>query len=263
MAVPKAQVLRRPLLSVIVPAYREEEYIEQTLRGILQTCVRSNLPTEIIVVVDLVAGDATSVYVRRVAARNPQIRIVERIGKRGVGDAVKTGIMMANGQIVVIVMADQSEAPEDIVRLTKACSAYQIVFTNRFQAGRPDGYPIFKYLANRACNLAVMCLFGIPFSDTTNAFKAYRTDILKHIQLTSNGFEIFLEMPVKVVKHNRARAREIEVSHRVRRKKSPKLSVIRDGYRYVRAMLSLLRYHAQPRASSMPYSYTQEIPVKL
>jgi dolichol-phosphate mannosyltransferase len=230
---------------VVVPAYKEEEYVEQTLRGIKRACDDSNISAEIIVVVDVVPRDNTLDYVRRVSEGNPEIRVHERIGRRGVGDAVRTGIRIARGEILVVVMGDQSEDPNEIVRLVKSCKDYDVVFTNRFRHGTPPGYPFVKYLANRTCNYAVKWLTEIPYSDTTNAFKAYKLETLKRVQLTSDGFEIFLEIPLKIMQRDGIRSREIEASHAVRKKKTPKLSVTKDGCRYLRVLLTLLRSHAE------------------
>ena len=230
---------------MVVPAYKEEEYIEQTLRGIKRACDGSNVSAEIIVVVDVVPGDKTLDYVRRVSEGNAEIRVQERMGRRGVGDAVSTGIRIARGEVLVIAMGDQSEDPNDIIKLAKSCQDYDIVFTNRFGHGRPQGYPFVKYLANRTCNYAVKRLTGIPYSDTTNAFKAYKLEALKRVQLTSNGFEIFLEMPLKIMQCDGIRSREIEGSHAVRKKKTPKLSLTKDGYRYLGVLLASLRSHAE------------------
>jgi len=238
--VSEAESLGKPLLSVVVPAYREEEYIEQTLWGIKRACNDSNVSAEIIVVVDVVPGDKTVDYVHKVSEGNTELRVHERLGKRGVGDAVRTGIGMARGEVLVVAMGDQSEDPNEIVRLTKSCVGYDIVFTNRFKHGRPPGYPFVKYVANRACNYCVKWLAGIPYSDTTNAFKAYKLETLKRVQLTSDGFEIFLEIPLKVMQCDGIRSREIEASHAVRKKKAPKLSVTKDGYRYLRVLLTAL-----------------------
>ncbi len=231
----------KPFLSVVVPAYKEEEYIEQTLQGIKRVCDDSNVSVEIIVVVDVVPGDKTARFVHRVSDGNPEIRVHQRLGKRGVGDAVRTGIKMARGEVLVVAMGDQSEDPNDIVRLAKSCQDYDIVFANRFGHGRPPGYPFVKYAANRACNYSVKWLTGIPYSDTTNAFKAYKLETIKRVQLTSEGFEIFLELPLKIMRCSNIRAQEIKVSHAVRKKKFPKLSVTKDGYRYLRVLLSSLR----------------------
>ena len=230
----------KPLLSIVVPAYKEEEYIEKTLREIKRACADSNTSAEIIVVVDVVPGDKTGEYIRKVSEGHPEIRVHERVGKRGVGDAVRTGIGLAKGDVLVVAMGDQSEDPDEIVKLAKICQDYDIVFTNRFKHGRPQGYPFVKYVANRACNYSVKWLAGIPYSDTTNAFKAYKLETLRRVQLTSGGFEIFLEIPLKVMRCDGVRSREIEASHTVRKKRTPKLSVTKDGYGYLRVLLTSL-----------------------
>jgi hypothetical protein len=84
-------------------------------------------------------------------------------------------------------------------------------------------------------------MFHVPYSDTTNAFKAYRKELLDCMNLSSAGFEIFLEIPLKTMLLGDVRTDEIDVHHVIRKKKSAKLSLIRDGYKYVRLLLSLLK----------------------
>ncbi len=147
-------------------------------------------------------------------------------------------------------MGDQSESPSDIVRLARQAENCDIVFTRRFRHGRPPSYPVLKYIANRCTNIAVMLLFKIPYSDTTNAFKAYRKELLNQLELSSKGFEIFLEVPMKAMMLAPRKTTEIEVSHTVRRKEAPKLSVLRDGYRYARLLFSLLKEGRRTRSYS-------------
>ena len=172
--------------------------------------------------------------------RTPKSCVLERLGKRGVGDAIRAGIRLATGSFIIPVMGDQSENPFDIVRLTRTAEHCDVVFTNRFRHGKPEDYPLLKYLANRWCNFAAMLLFHIPYSDITNAFKAYRKGLLDRVDLSSKGFEVFLEIPMKVMTLTPVRTSEIEIRHTVRSKRYAKLSVSRDGYRYARLLLSLL-----------------------
>jgi len=136
-------------------------------------------------------------------------------------------------------MGDQSDTPGDIVRLAEKAQSYDIVFTNRFKAGRPKKYPYLKYAANRICNLTARLIFRIPYSDITNAFKAYRRSIVTDIDLTSKGFEIFLELPLKAISRTK-QTTEIDVQHTVMKQKVPKLSVTRDGYKYLSLLISLV-----------------------
>lgn len=239
----------RPAVSVVVAAYREEEYVETTLQGIAESLRNAGIVWEIVVVLDVVAGDETASHVRRISERYDGVRVLERQGRRGVGDAMISGIKVARGRIIIPAMADQSEDPYDIVRLVTRAEDCDIVFTNRFRHGRPPGYPLLKYIANRCCNLAAMLLFRIPYSDITNAFKAYKQELLNRIDLSSKGFEIFIEMPVKAMMVARVRSGEIEVAHTVRKKQIPKLSITADGYRYARVLISLLTHIGAARAS--------------
>jgi glycosyltransferase involved in cell wall biosynthesis len=227
----------RPVVSVLVPAYKEEEHIEATLRGIALALRAVGVASQILVVVDAVQGDGTLSQVRKIAEEYHEVRVIAREGRKGVGDAIVTGIRAASGALVIPVMGDQSEAPSDIVRLVQVGMKHDIVFTNRFKHGRPLGYPVLKYIANRYCNLAVKSLFRIPYCDTTNAFKSYNKKILDRIELSSKGFEVFLEIPLKAMTLPNLSTTEIDVTHSVRQKKAPKLSVLSDGYKYVWLML--------------------------
>lgn len=227
-------------VSVIIPAYKEEEHIEATLRGIANAFRTAGLSYEIVVVIDLVPGDETATRVKKASEVYDKIRIIQRYGRRGVGDAIRTGIKDAKGRTVIPVMGDQSEYPMDIVRLAREARHYDVVFTNRFKHGRPPGYPTLKYVANRATNILAMLVFGIPYSDITNAFKAYKKQVLDRIDLSSNGFEIFLEIPLKAMMLFSLKTSEVYVRHTVKQKRMPKLSVFRDGYKYACLLLRLL-----------------------
>lgn len=105
----------------------------------MQAFRSAGIDSEIIVIVDLVPGDETISHARKARERFNEIRVLERRGKRGVGDAVRAGITEATGEIVVPVMADGSEDPFDIVRLVTAARDCDIVFTDRFEDGKPPG----------------------------------------------------------------------------------------------------------------------------
>jgi dolichol-phosphate mannosyltransferase len=233
------QDAKQELVTVLVPAYKESEHILATLSDIAEVFRSARKRCEILVVIDHVPGDETSARVSEAANMYSEIRTIEREGRRGVGDAIYTGIQQACGDIVIIVMGDQSEDPTDIVNLADKARFYDIVFTNRFRDGRPQGYPRVKYLANRTCNLLAKLIFQLACSDLTNAFKAYRRNTLSDLDLTSKGFEIFLELPLKAMRRAQ-RATEVNVQHIVVRKKVPKFSVTKDGYRYILLLLSLL-----------------------
>jgi len=227
-------------VSVIIPAYKEEEYIGDTLVDVITKLRRTQFHFEVIVILDSVPGDRTGLIVHQLCERFSEIRLIERSGKRGVGDAVRAGIRLAKGDIFVPIMGDRSENPLDLVKLINAISqGHDVAIGNRFEHGRPSGYPVPKYITNRCYNYLVKLLFHTPSSDMTNAFKAYRTELVKHLTLSSTGFEIFVEIPIKVLRNANLKIVNIQVQHTVRKKREAKLSLFKDGPRYMKMILLL------------------------
>jgi len=147
---------------------------------------------------------------------------------------------LAEGKIVIPVMADHSETGGDLLRLLHvALQGYDVTVADRFGRGKPPSYPLAKYVANRILNLSARFLLTLPISDVTNAFKAYRKDLLKSVTLQSKGFEIFLELPVKTIRLRRSRIATVQADHVARKKSEPKLSLFREGPRYAKLLLFL------------------------
>lgn len=229
-------------VSIAIPAYREWEHIGGTVSGIISELRASGFGFEVIVVLDSVPGDPTGPIVHRLCEEFGELRLIERQGRRGVGDAIRAAISAAEGDIFVPVMGDRSEDASDLMKLINAIAdGCDMAVGERFWRGRPPGYPAMKYIANRLCNRLMKLLFRLPYSDATNAFKAYRLELLKQLDLSSKGFEIFAEIPIKFsLMWPSARMARIPVRHFVRRKREAKLSLLKDGPRYIRVILSSL-----------------------
>ncbi len=235
-------------VSVVMPAYKEEEYIIDTIEDVVGSLRARALDFEIIIVLDVTPEDKTVNIVRREAEKFQEIRLVERIGKRGVGDAIRAGIGLAEGKIVIPVMADHSETGSDLLRLIDvALEGYDMTVADRFGHGKPSGYPILKYVSNRILNVSARFLLMLPISDITNAFKAYRRESLSNVTIRSKGFEIFLELPVKTIRLRNSRTATVEANHVARRRKESKLSLFREGPKYAKLLFSLF-IHPNPRA---------------
>jgi dolichol-phosphate mannosyltransferase len=106
------------------------------------------------------------------------------------------------GDAVVIMMADESDDPRDVVRYwNKLQEGYDCVFGSRFvKGGGVIDYPNFKLLVNRLANFFVKVLFRHGLNDTTNAFKAYRREVIEGIRpILSPHFNITVELPLKAI----------------------------------------------------------------
>jgi dolichol-phosphate mannosyltransferase len=100
-------------------------------------------------------------------------------------------------------MADSSDSPDDLVAYHRVLEdGYDCAFGTRFGdgGGRVHDYPWPKLIANRAVNWAIRALFRHGYSDTTNAFKAYRREVIDNVMpLLSNHFNLTVELPLKAI----------------------------------------------------------------
>ena len=125
--------------SIIIPAFKEEEKIKNTLTGIINSFQKENIKFEILVVIDIVSNDKTFDIVKDLSNSFNEIKIITRNGKLGVASAIKEGILNVSNEISLIVMGDLSESPEDLVKMIlKMNSGYDMVFANRFTQKRHE-----------------------------------------------------------------------------------------------------------------------------
>jgi dolichol-phosphate mannosyltransferase len=193
---------REPLrLSVVVPAHNEAESIGATVTTLADTLTAERIPHEILVVDDA-SSDGTAAVVHEVSTRHPSVRCVGSHLPPGFGHAVRAGLDHYTGDAVAIFMADSSDSPADLVRYHRVLAdGFDCAFGSRFvKGGRTHGYPLPKLLVNRVVNLAIRAMFRHGYDDTTNAFKAYRREVIDNIRpLLSNHFNLTVEMPLKAV----------------------------------------------------------------
>ena len=188
-------------LSVVIPAHNEAEVIEPTLRGLIAQLGPAGIDFEI-VVVDDASRDGTGDVVRRVAEEEPRVRVVRNEGPNGFGFAVRAGLDAFTGDSVAIVMADGSDDPRDVVLYHRVLEAgYDCAFGSRFMPGASvHDYPKFKLLMNRVVNTGIRALFRHGYNDTTNAFKAYRREVIENLRpLLSHHFNMTVELPLKAI----------------------------------------------------------------
>lgn len=189
------------MLSVIVPAHNEEANIVQTLEVVREALTRETIDFEIIVVDDN-SSDATSAVVAELCSDDDRVRLVRRSPPAGFGRAIRTGVDEVSGDCVVICMADLSDDPEDVVAYyRKLQEGYDCVFGSRFMpGGSTHRYPKLKLLVNRIVNRTIQVLFLTRHNDLTNAFKAYRTSVIRDCgPYRSSHFNITLEMSLSAL----------------------------------------------------------------
>jgi dolichol-phosphate mannosyltransferase len=155
-----------------------------------------------LIVVDDASADTTADVVDRISRENPRVVSHRSHNPPGFGFAIRAGLDIFTGDAVAIVMADGSDSPADVIAYYRALEAgHECVFGSRFIRGSEViDYPRPKLIMNRIVNAGIRILFRHGYNDTTNAFKAYRREVIETAQpLLSNQFNLTVELPLKAV----------------------------------------------------------------
>jgi dolichol-phosphate mannosyltransferase len=188
-------------LSVVIPAQNEEGSVGATVEGVVAVLEEEGIDYEI-VVVDDDSEDSTGKVVEAIGAANPRVRCHRSHYERGFGMAIRAGLDIFEGDAVAIVMADASDNPRDLVRYHHLLEeGWDCAFGSRFMPGaQVHDYPRLKLTINRLANWFIRVLFRHRYNDTTNAFKAYKREVIETIQpLLSKHFNLTVEMPLKAI----------------------------------------------------------------
>jgi len=189
-------------LSIVIPAYNEEESIPETIRGIATALATIKIDYEILVVNDN-SKDNTLGVLEELSKEVPQLRHITNAGPNGFGYAIRKGLDNFSGDCVAIMMADMSDSPYDLIKfyVTMLEGNYDCVFGSRFmKGGKIVDYPRVKRVVNRIANFFIRIIMRISYNDTTNAFKLYKRETIEGIQpILSPHFNLTIELPLKAI----------------------------------------------------------------
>lgn len=189
-------------LSVVIPAYNEEESIPETLRSLYQVLSNEGIPHEIWVTNDN-SKDRTADVLTQLQKEIPTLVFETNPGPNGFGFAVRYGLERFSGDCVAVFMADMSDDPNDLVRYYRTMVSQNVdaVFGSRWmKGGKVIDYPPLKKVINRLANFIVKMMMNIPYNDTTNAFKLYKKETIEGIKpFLSPHFNLTIELPLKTI----------------------------------------------------------------
>lgn len=230
-----------PKLSIVIPAYNEEANIAKCVDDLMTVVGEQHgIPMEIIVVNDN-SQDATEARTQELMSRWPSVRLVRRAAPGGFGRAVRSGLQFVRGESVVIYMGDQSDHPDDVVAYVRTLEeGYDCVFGSRFIHGSSvNNYPRLKYVVNRLVNRVAQLMFWTPMNDLTNAFKAYRTEVIRQCgPYRACHFNITLEMSLSALISG-YKIKQIPIQWEGRTWGSSNLRMREMGRRYLCTLLML------------------------
>jgi dolichol-phosphate mannosyltransferase len=189
------------MLSVIIPCRNEELVIVETVTRLSEALLTAAVPHELLCVNNR-STDSTEAVLGELASRIQQVRRVNTPDRPGYGVAVRCGLSHARGDSIVVVMADGSESPEDVIALHAAVvDGFDCAFGDRFSpTSRVDGYPKIKLFFNRLGNWLIGALVRRSYRDYTNGFKCYRRTVVEAMEpLISEHFNLTVEMSISAV----------------------------------------------------------------
>ena len=188
-------------LSIVIPAYNEEERLKRFVPGIVEYLRGKNLKFEVVVVNDG-SRDGTAQIARELAKTYPMLRLIELNPNRGKGGAVKAGMLEARGRYVLFTDADQSTPIAEVDKLLEKLEreGYDMAIGSRAMPGveveQPQAW--YRALAGKlfGAGTRLFCIHGIH--DTQCGFKAMKREVAHKVfsQVTSNSAIFDIEMLV-------------------------------------------------------------------
>ncbi len=224
-----------PRLSIIIPIYNEKATVAEVLRLVAAAPPPGH--DKEIIVVDDGSTDGSGELVE--GLKGTYGLILLRHGRnRGKGAAIRTALGRASGDVVLIQDADLEYDPADHVRLLAAYgSATPVVYGSRNLGTSGHGYALYTW-GGRFLTFCANLLFGSSLTDVNTCYKLFRSDIIKGLDLSADGFEFCEEATAKVLRAGWP-IKEVPVSYRPRKFAEGKKIRLRDGWR---GFLTLVKY---------------------
>jgi glycosyltransferase involved in cell wall biosynthesis len=215
-------------LSIVIPAYNEERFIGTLLDKIRAVDLESLGVAKEIIVVDDHSRDRTS----EIVAAAPGVRLKRLERNAGKGRAVREGIALATGDLLIIQDADLEYDPQDYIPMVRAILDGQgdIVYGSRYMnRGRYAQQSLPAYLGGRSLSAIAWLFTGTYLTDTVTALKLFPREALASLALTTSGFELDHEITAKMLARG-LKIVEVPVSYFPRSREEGKKIGLRDWF---------------------------------
>ena len=226
-----------PKLSVIIPAYNEENTILEVIERVKKAKI--SYAKEIIIVDDF-STDKTTDILKKIKGKS--VKIFYHKKNMGKGAAIRTGIRNSTGDVILIQDADLEYNPDEYKNLLKPImeGKAMVVYGSRLEAIRKNIKNMYKlhYIGNLFLTLATNLLYGAKISDMETGYKVFRKEVIKNIDLRANRFDFEPEITAKILKKG-YKIYEVPISFAGRKFEEGKKITWVDG---VKAVYYLVKY---------------------
>lgn len=214
-------------LTVILPAYNEEENLKRIPQELIveleKLRFKGKKVSYEILIIDDGSKDNTLKVARAIskkygAKKHCTIKVIRHEGNKGLGQAVRTGIKNAKGELCVTLDSDFTFHPKLIRSLLKRYEKgdVDLVIGSPALAGYDKTVPLYRIMLSRLCNLGYCILLWKKLTAVSPIFRLYKSNALKRLELSATGFDINAEILVKMLQ-NRARIAEVPAKLTVRK----------------------------------------------
>lgn len=211
-------------LSVIVPVYNEVA----TLATVIAAIRKVPLETEIIVV-DGDSTDGTAAVLRTEEAHG-DLRVIYQKTRNGRGGALREGLAIATGDVVVFQDADLELDPSCFPRLIEPIlnGKTNVVFGSRFLAGRPT-MTFLQYWGNRVVNATMNLLYRTQLTDVETCYQVFRRSAVQGMEFDRTDMSFTIELAVRLVKSGQ-KIVEVPIDYTPRGRSEGKKLYWKDGF---------------------------------
>jgi glycosyltransferase involved in cell wall biosynthesis len=229
-------VIDRPHLSFVVPGYNEAENIAETIAEIEAAARDAGIARFEIVVVDDCSKDQTAVIVAALAREKSHLKLVRNKQNLGFGGAYKEGVRNATGTYVIMVPGDNAHPKGSILPILAQAGTADIIIP---YVTNPGTRSRRRQLLSRCFTGILNLLFGIQIP-YFNGTVLHKTDLLRSIEINTNGFAYQAEALVKLIKRGATFA-SVGVQIDESRKKRTTAFKPKNVYRVVNTIFTLWR----------------------
>ena len=229
------------MISVIVGLYNEEEGLPSFIETFFKD-IKLKEDFELILVDDG-SIDNTKNIILKFRKKYPKIKLICYRPNRGLGNALRIGFKHAKGRIIVTLDSDLAHPPKYIRQLIETVDrGYDLVVCSRYFKGAGiSGVPYHKAFLSKLSNIVTRTVIMTSISDVTSGFRAYNVNKLKKVVSKEKGFEVEVELLVKLLK-KRAKIKEIPFKSQDRKVGESKFNVLTDGLGYSLRILKIMLY---------------------
>jgi glycosyltransferase involved in cell wall biosynthesis len=222
-------------LSVIIPVYNEERWIEEVLRRVKAV----EIPMEIVIIDDC-SKDRTREILKTITDEN--IKIILQEYNQGKGAALRRGFQEATGDVVLIQDADLEYDPAEYPRLLQPIleNKADVVFGSRFIGESHRVLYFWHMVANKVLTTLSNMFTNLNLTDMETCYKVFRREVLEGMNLKSNRFGFEPEFTAKVARRRPAwRVFEVPISYSGRTYEEGKKIGLKDAFS---ALYCIIRY---------------------